>query len=121
MSRKLRYLGRDGIACLLALSLTSLSTLTMAENPQQSVLLGQVFAKKLCQACHQFKGARQAGNIAPPFVAMKTRFPDRKKIHAIIYDPQKAIKPDTMMPPFGRHGFVTGDEIEMIIDFLYTQ
>jgi sulfur-oxidizing protein SoxX len=39
-----------------------------------------------CMACHTFAGLEktrlQAGNIAPPLVAMKSRFPDRAKLRA---------------------------------------
>jgi hypothetical protein len=31
-----------------------------------------------------------------------------------------AIKKDTMMPPFGRNELLAKDEIEKVIDFLYT-
>jgi sulfur-oxidizing protein SoxX len=81
---------------------------------------GKVTALKLCQACHTFTGANQSGTVAPRFISMKKRFPNRKRIRDIIYDPQKAINPDTMMPPFGRHGFMNKKETERLIDFLYT-
>lgn len=81
---------------------------------------GKAVAMKLCQACHVFKGADQAGTVGPPFVSMSKRFPRRERLRSIIYDPQKAIKQHTMMPPFGRHGFLDKKETEQLIDFLYT-
>lgn len=81
---------------------------------------GRGLALKLCQACHIFTGADQAGTVGPPFVSMSQRFPNRERLRDIIYDPQKAIKPDTMMPPFGRHGFLNKKETDLVIDFLYT-
>lgn len=74
----------------------------------------------LCQACHVFEGADQAGTVGPAFVKMKQRFPEREKLRAIIYDAQKALKPHTMMPPFGKHGLVDKEQTEKLIDFLYT-
>ena len=81
---------------------------------------GKATATKLCQACHEFKGANQAGTVGPPFVKMSQRFPQRERLRDIIYDPQKAIKRHTMMPPFGRHGFLNKQETEQLIEFLYT-
>ena len=33
-----------------------------------------------CFACHAYEGSKLAGNIGPPLVAMKARFPDRNKL-----------------------------------------
>ena len=90
------------------------------ETDKDSVAEGKRLTLEFCQACHQYAGTEQAGTVAPPLVGMKARFPDRKKLHNIIYDPQMAIKKDTMMPPFGRNGLIAKDEIEKVIDFLYT-
>ena len=81
---------------------------------------GQTLAMNLCQACHVFKGADQAGTLGPPFVGMSQRFPDRVQLYNIIYDAQKSLKPHTMMPPFGRHGFLNKKQTDKLIDFLYT-
>ena len=89
------------------------------QSPQTSVDMGKAIAINLCQACHSFDGADQAGTVGPAFAKMKQRFPEREKLRTIIYDPQKA-KPHTRMPPFGRHGFVDKAQIEQLIDFIYT-
>ena len=81
---------------------------------------GKALAIENCQACHYFEGTDQAGTVGPPLLAMKPRFPDRKKIVGIIYDPQVALKPYTMMPPFGRNERLDEQQIELIVDFLYT-
>jgi sulfur-oxidizing protein SoxX len=91
-----------------------------AEKTKSPLEQGKELAISLCQACHHFEGTDQAGTVGPPILAMKARFPDRKKLHEIIYDPHVAIKPHTIMPPFGRNGLVDENQIEMIIDFLYT-
>ena len=81
---------------------------------------GKELAIENCQACHYFDGTDQAGTVGPALLAMKPRFPDRKKIEQIIYDPQVATKPYTMMPPFGRNGVLDEHQIKLIVDFLYT-
>lgn len=88
-------------------------------SAEKSMSSGKVIALNLCQACHVFKGANQAGTVGPPFASMSQRFPKRERLRSIIYDPQKA-KPNTMMPPFGRHGFLDKKQTEKLIDFIYT-
>jgi len=76
-----------------------------------------------CMACHTFAGLEktrlQAGNIAPPLVGMKARFPDRAKLRSQVYDATKA-NPNTVMPPFGRHEILSNKEIDLVVDWLYT-
>ena len=91
-----------------------------AEEAKTAVEHGKELAVNLCQACHHFEGTEQAGTVAPPLVAMKARFPERQKLYEIIYDPHVATKSHTMMPPFGRNGLVDDNQIQLIIDFLYT-
>ncbi|MFZ0256160.1 MAG: sulfur oxidation c-type cytochrome SoxX [Gammaproteobacteria bacterium] len=96
------------------------SVAATGDGSKTAVEQGKAKAIELCQACHQFKGADQAGTVGPPLLAMKARFPDPAKLQALIYDAQKASKPYTMMPPFGRNGLVSEQDIEHIIAFLYT-
>ena len=77
-------------------------------------------SKGNCLTCHEIKGGDAAGNIAPPLADMKARFPDRKDLVAIISDETKR-NPLTVMPPFKRNLILTDQEIEAIVDFLYTR
>ena len=52
-------------------------------------------------------------------VDMKSKYPKREDLVAIIYDETKR-NPQTMMPPFGRNRILTAREIEAIVDFLQT-
>lgn len=72
-----------------------------------------------CLACHQIAGGDLPGNIGPPLVAMKARFPDKAKLRAQIWDATKN-NPNSMMPPFGRHEILTEDEIDKVVEFIYT-
>jgi len=72
-----------------------------------------------CLACHQIEGGSLPGNIGPPLVAMKARFPDKSKLRAQIWDSTKS-NPNSMMPPFGRHEILTEDEIDKVVEFVYT-
>ncbi|HGG59792.1 MAG TPA: sulfur oxidation c-type cytochrome SoxX [Gammaproteobacteria bacterium] len=72
-----------------------------------------------CLACHQIAGGSLPGNIGPPLVAMKSRFPDKAKLRAQIYDARKA-NPNTIMPPFGPHAILSDDEIDKVVEFIST-
>jgi len=76
-----------------------------------------------CHACHTFAGLEktrlQAGNIAPPLVAMKSRFPDRAKLRAQVWDASSNNK-GTVMPPFGRHKILSDKDIDLVVDWLLT-
>ena len=77
-------------------------------------------AKGNCLTCHDIKGGDSPGNVGPPLADMKARFPDRSELSAIIFDETKR-NPETVMPPFGRNLILTRDEIEAVVDFLYTR
>jgi sulfur-oxidizing protein SoxX len=71
-----------------------------------------------CHACHMIAGINY-GNISPPLVAMKQRFPDKAKLRAQVWDPRVA-NPKTLMPPFGAYGILSEDEIDKVVEFLLT-
>jgi sulfur-oxidizing protein SoxX len=77
-----------------------------------------------CLACHAIlinpwpEGFPPAGNIAPPLGSMKNRF-DAATLRAQIYD-STAANPDSRMPPFGKNGILTDDQIDAIVAFLMT-
>ncbi len=91
-----------------------------AEQAKTPLQQGRDLTVAECQACHYFEGTNQAGTVGPPLLAMKPRFPDRAKLVKIIYDPHRATKPNSMMPPFGRNGLLNDHQIQLIVDYLYT-
>ena len=72
-----------------------------------------------CFACHDYKGAHLAGNVGPPLVAMKSRFPDKAKLRAQIWDATK-LNSNTMMPPFGKYEILSEKEIDAITEWVLT-
>jgi len=72
-----------------------------------------------CLACHAVSGGVLAGNLGPELVDMKTRYPDKKRLRNQIWDATKA-NPATSMPPFGRHRMLTEEEIDKVVEFIYT-
>jgi sulfur-oxidizing protein SoxX len=117
-----------GLASGLALGLALFAAVVLdnVALAQQSAadLPGQALAfdrsKGNCLTCHAIKGGDAPGNVGPELANIKERFPDRKELHAIIFDETKR-NPQTVMPPFGRNLILTDQEIEGVIDFLYTR
>ena len=77
-----------------------------------------------CIACHAMptanpKKATLPGNMAPPLVAMKARYPDKATLRAQIYDATVKNK-YTTMPPFGRHEALSSKDIDAITNYIYT-
>lgn len=78
-----------------------------------------------CLACHSMtvtpwpEGFPPSGNIAPPMIAMKARFPDKAVLRAQIYDARIA-NPNTIMIPFGAHSILSDAEIDNVVEFLYS-
>jgi sulfur-oxidizing protein SoxX len=95
-----------------------------AQQPAAPLMPGETLAfdrgKGNCLTCHVIKGGDAPGNLGPELSGMKTRFPNRKELAAIIFDETKR-NPLTVMPPFGRNLILTDQEIESVIDFLYTR
>ena len=93
-------------------------------QPAAAPMPGEALAfdrsKGNCLTCHDIKGGDAPGNVGPPLADMKSRYPDRDELAAIIFDETKR-NPLTVMPPFGRNLILTKQEIESVVDFLYTR
>lgn len=72
-----------------------------------------------CLACHVVEDGELAGNSGPPIIAMQQRFPDKAKLREQIWDPTRR-NPQTMMPPFGKHGILTEEELDKLVEYIYT-
>jgi L-cysteine S-thiosulfotransferase len=72
-----------------------------------------------CLTCHDIKGGDLPGTIGPALKDIKTKYPDRNELVAIVSDETKR-NPQTVMPPFGRNRILTENEINAIVDFLQT-
>ena len=92
--------------------------LTKTERVKKGNELAFNRKKGNCLACHYIEGGLM-GNTGPALVAMKARFPDRDKLRAQIFD-ARSNNENTIMPPFGAHGALSDEEIELIVDWLLT-
>lgn len=80
-----------------------------------------VFHKKKgnCLACHAIKGGKLPGNIGPPLINMKQRYPTEAFLRAQIEDATEN-NPNSIMPPFIKHKILTEAELDKIIAFIYS-
>ena len=89
----------------------------------QSAAEGQKLAfdrgKGNCLTCHAIKGGTLPGSIGPELIDIKSKYPNREDLVAIISD-ETLRNPLTMMPPFGRNRILTPKEIDAVVDFLQT-
>ena len=72
-----------------------------------------------CLTCHVIKGGDLPGSIGPQLVDLKSKYPNRDDLIAIVSDETKR-NPQTVMPPFGRNRILTEKEINAVVDFLQT-
>jgi len=72
-----------------------------------------------CLSCHAIDGGQAAGNLGPPLIVMKARFPEKKALRAQIWDATTR-NPATAMPPFGKHNILTEKEIDLVTEFIYS-
>jgi sulfur-oxidizing protein SoxX len=103
-------------AMALALSAASAQAQSGASDGQK---LAFDRSKGNCLSCHQISGGDLPGTIGPPLAGLKSRYPDRNDLIAIVSDEPKR-NPSTVMPPFGRNRILTEQEIDAIVDFLQT-
>jgi L-cysteine S-thiosulfotransferase len=108
------------LAPALAIAVVLASTPVQA---QSAVAEGQKLAfdrgKGNCLTCHEIKGGDLPGSVGPALTDIKTKYPDRNDLVAIVTDETKR-NPLTVMPPFGRNRILTEKEINAIVDFLQT-
>jgi sulfur-oxidizing protein SoxX len=115
---------KAAVAPALALALlTGLLAAASLARAQSSVAEGQALAfdrgKGNCLTCHVIKGGDLPGTIGPELKDIKSKYPDRNELIAILTDETKR-NPLTVMPPFGRNRILTEKEINAVVDFLKT-
>jgi sulfur-oxidizing protein SoxX len=107
----------------LALTLAICATVSLQAAHAQSGSEGQRLAfdrsKGNCLSCHEIKGGDLPGTIGPALRDIKSKYPDRNDLVAILTDETRR-NPQTVMPPFGRNRILTEQEINAIVDFLQT-
>lgn len=121
--RKIDRILAASVSAAALIGALAVATPAMA-NEKKKEMTGKELAfnksKGNCLACHMIAGGDQPGTIGPPLIAMKQRYPDRKALYDVIYDPRTKFGPHTIMPPIGAHGILSKDELEKVVDFIHS-
>ena len=102
-----------------AFMLTTAPSAMAASAVEQGKAVAFNRKKGNCLACHAMDDGTLPGNIGPPLISMKLRFPDRAVLRAQIWD-ATVNNPNTIMIPFGRNGVLSETEIDQIVEYIYT-
>lgn len=121
-TRQLPFIKSFSLAALLVSLIFGVAPSIAGDSPEM-VKEGKKLAfsrkKGNCLACHSMDDGTLAGNGGPPLVAMKARFPDVSTLKAQIWDASER-NPNSIMPPFGRHGILSKGEIDKIAAYVHT-
>lgn len=90
-----------------------------AENIAKGKAVAFGRTKGNCVTCHVMDDGESPGNLGPPLIAMKARYPDKAKLRAQIWDPTAA-NPESAMIPFGKHKVLTEEEIDYLVDYIWS-
>ena len=93
--------------------------LDLAERINQGRVIAYDRSAGNCLSCHLILGSELPGNVGPPLIQMRLRFPERSALISQISD-AAITNSNTVMPPFGRHNILTDDEIELVVDFIHS-
>jgi len=111
------------IPALAVALLIGVAAFASAASAQSAVAEGQKLAfdrgKGNCLTCHEIKGGDFPGTVGPALKDIKSKYPDRNELVAIVSDETKR-NPQTVMHPFGRNRILTEKEIDAVVDFLQT-
>lgn len=119
----MRKLHQIAAACAIGAAMVAGNAMAQATTAKEETGKDIAFnrSKGNCLACHGMPtvpDAESTGLYGPPLIAMSARFPDKAKLRTQIWD-STASNPSTSMPPFGKHGILTEQEIDKVTDFVY--
>ena len=72
-----------------------------------------------CLSCHFVPGGEMTGTVAPPLIQMKLRYPDKSRLREQIWD-ATVRNPESVMPPYGRHAVLSEQQIDWILEYVYS-
>jgi sulfur-oxidizing protein SoxX len=72
-----------------------------------------------CLACHVIAEGDAPGNIGPELKALPARFKDQTQLREFIWDASQ-FNPNTSMPPFGKNKILSAEELDALVDYLWS-
>ena len=115
----LKYLASSVGAFLMLCCLSLTAAIASADMIADGKKVAFDRKKGNCLACHMMAGGESPGNIGPPLIAMKARFPNKADLRAQIWDATEK-NPNSFMPPFGKHQILTEKEVDLVTEFIHS-
>ena len=72
-----------------------------------------------CIACHVIPGGESPGTIGPPLIAIQARIPSKEKLKEQLWDSTKA-NPQSPMPPFGKYQILTDEQLNQVVEYVWS-
>lgn len=119
MTKPVQRIARFISALVVSSAVLSSAAMAADDAIAQGKKIAEDRKKGNCLGCHAMGDGVMPGNIGPPLIAMKARFPDKAKLRAQIWD-ATARNPYTPMPPFGKHGALSDKEIDLITEYVHS-
>ena len=107
------------IALLCMAAINAQANTVIEERFEMGKQLVMTRSKGNCLACHAIDDGQLPGNLGPPLVSMQLRFPDKAILREQIWDATER-NPNSRMPPFGKHRILSEEEIDLILDYVYS-
>lgn len=107
------------IALICLVVVTAQADAGLEERYEMGKQLVMTRSKGNCLACHAIDDGVLPGNLGPPLVSMQLRFPDKAQLRAQIWDATER-NPNSRMPPFGKHRILSEEEIDLILEYVYS-
>ncbi len=99
------------------------SCASMGEVSNERLLQGKTIAfdrnQGNCLACHKIDDGEMPGNIGPALTRDKIHDKNKKQLHNLIWDASR-FNPDTSMPPYGKNKVLNTEDIDKIVDYLWS-
>src|SRR6476469_2608429 len=119
IARSTKTAPRLALAVALSIGAASASPACAQSAAAEGQKLAFDRGKGNCLTCHAIKGGTLPGSIGPELTDIKSKYPNRADLVAIVSD-ETLRNPLTVMPPFGRNRILTPKEIDAVVDFLQT-
>ena len=74
-----------------------------------------------CAACHVVPGMEFPGDVGPDLAKSMQNYSDkdRETVRQWVWDARE-LDPDTIMPPFGPNKILTKEQVDDIVEYLYS-
>ncbi|MGD7035747.1 sulfur oxidation c-type cytochrome SoxX [Methylotuvimicrobium buryatense] len=118
MNKSQPLLGFGQYAVLVPLLITACAANTDPIR-QQGKQLAFDRDKGNCLACHAIEDGESPGNIGPQLSDLSARFKTPQQLKQQIRD-ASVFNPETSMPPYGRNKILTDEELDHVVDYLWS-